>query len=287
MLSALTIDSLAVHGPGVTAYLLQQHDGLEMPEIRTPKYDNPGENGGTVPNSLYGGRLITLGGKVRGSDPASYMAARRALAYACRIQRDSYGLVGATRITFTAIDGASYFVDANLMPPYKAMSIDTTSSPFQFNFYAPDTNIYGATAQSTGLITRQTSGGATFPLIFPITFTGGNAGTGILTNDGNADTWPIFYLRGTHTNPRIYSLEQAKGFQLDYTTTNATDVITVDMRRKIVMLNGTTSLLRYRNQTDRSWLSADVGPNTYLFTSGAPGDTGTFEGVAYPAFLGL
>jgi hypothetical protein len=288
LLSYYDIDGLVIHQPGVvTKYWLNQHDGLDMPEIRATSYDNPGEHGATLPNSLYGGRLITLGGVVRGDDPASYLAARRALAYAARIRYDSTGLVTTGRHTFTALDGAQYFVDAAVIPPYKAISPSTNNSPFQFHFLVQDPAIYGVTLQSTGLITRQTGGGATFPLTFPITFSGGNPGTGIITNSGNLETWPIIYLRGQMTNPRIYNIEGQKPFQLNYTTTSNSDVITINMRRKTIMLNGTTSLLRYRDQTDRNWFSLGIGLSTLLFTTSNALDAGTMEGTAYPAFLGL
>lgn len=288
MLSYYDIDGLVIHQPGtVTKYWLNQHDGFEMPEIRSTPYDNPGEHGATLPNSLYGGRLITLGGKISGGAPTDYLAARRDLAYACRIRYDSTGLVTTARHTFTALDGAQYFVDAAVMPPYKAMSPHVNNSPFLFHFLVQDPAIYGVSLQTTGQITRQTGGGATFPLTFPISFTGGNPGTGIMTNSGNMETWPIIYFRGPVTNPRVYCIEQQKAFQLNYTSTGANDVIAINMRRKTIMLNGTTSLLRYRDQTDRNWFSLGVNTSTLLFTTGSALDTGTMEGTAYPAFLGL
>lgn len=266
-------------------YNLQAVPGFEAPDFRIGSYDKPGEDGARITTALYGPRPITISGEVHTTDIASYAAARQALAYAFRIQRDKYNYPSLTRIAFTTLDGASYFLDAQVKSFKNPLWYPTTSS-FIATLTAPDPAIYGATQQTTGRITIQTGGGASFPLTFPIIFTAGTGGTGNLNNSGNLNTWPLIYLTGAVTNPRIYALEVGGTIQLTYTTVNANDVIVIDMLNKTVMLNGTISLLQYMT-TDSNWFSLAVGNNTFRFTSGSLADTGTMEVKAYPAFIGI
>lgn len=285
MLSTFSIDTLPVLGSAVTGFILEEVDGLGMPDVRQSAGDNPGEDGGYISSEHYSPRTLSFKGTVMGSDVATYLAARKALGYACRIQRDNSGLLAPTTMTFNTLDGASYFVNAFIKPGYKCDSPYPTWAPFQFSFLVNDSAIYGTELLTTGLVTRQTGGGATFPLTFPITFTSGNPGTGVITNYGNLDTYPLIYLRGTHTNPRIYAIERAASFQLNYTTTNVTDVIIIDMKNKTVMLNGNLPLLQYVQEIN--WFSLLVGQNTLQLTSGALADSGSMEATAHPAYIAI
>lgn len=282
MLSTLVVDSLALMNN--SPYMVETIDGIEHPDIRQSSYNKPGEHGAVVNSELYGTRPITINGDIMATDTTSYMLARRNLAYACRIQRDTYGFPLPTSITFTSLDGSNYFINGYIKS-FKMSSPYPTYTTFQIVFTCSDPAIYAQTLQTSGLITMQTGGGVVFPLIFPITFSGGNPGTGTVANYGNLDTWPVIYLRGPLTNPRLYSYERQTAFQLNYTTTNATDIVIIDMLNKTVMLNGTTNLLQYRS-SDSNWFSLKAATsNTVLLTTGSTSDTGTMEVTAYPAFL--
>jgi hypothetical protein len=63
--------------------------GLGSPDIRLDGYNRPGEHGYSVAHSLYGQRLITLQGVIKGTDAASYAANRQALEAAVGLQLDA------------------------------------------------------------------------------------------------------------------------------------------------------------------------------------------------------
>lgn len=266
-------------------YSVQKADGFEAPDYRVGSYEKPGEDGARVTAAFYGGRPFTIQGDMQTADVATFQAARQALNYAFRTQRDQYNYPLLTRILVTANDGSTYFLDAQVKTFKNPLSYPTYSS-FISTLYAPDPAIYGTSQVTTGQIARLAAGGVTFPLTFPVIFTAGSGGVGFLNNAGNLDTWPVMTIRGAVTNPLIYAVERGGLIQLGFTTTNATDVIVIDMKNRTVMLNGTTSLLTYLT-TDSRWFSLPPDANTIEFNTGSAGDTGTVEVTAYSAFLGL
>lgn len=284
----LVIDTLTLRDlvtPTVVPYVVQEAPGLEAPDYRVGSYEKPGEDGARVTSALYGARPFSISGEINALDAASHQLARQSLASAFRIQRDSFNYPKLTHITFTALDGGQYFLDAQVKSFKNPLGLPTTSN-FIATLTAPDPAIYGATIQTTGQITVQTGGGVAFPLVFPLIFTAGTGGVGLLNNTGNMATWPIIYLRGALTNPRVYCVETGGLVQLAYTTLNTSDVIVIDMANHTVMLNGSINLLPYVS-TDSKWFSVAPGLNTYRFTTSSAGDPGTMEVTAYPAYIGV
>lgn len=282
---SLTLDTLQLRGPLAPYIYLQQADGLEAPAYRMSQYDNPGESGGTVSSTLYGTRVVTLAGEINAPDVATYETLRQNLAYAARIQLDSNSFPVPTQVSFTTLDGNSYFVNGYVQT-FKHPLGYPTSSKFQVTLVVPDPMVYGSQLQSSGQVTVPVGGGATFPWIFPVTFGSTTGGVATITNGGNAYSWPILYIRGAVTNPRVYSLQAGRAVQLSYTTTQATDVIAIDMKNKTIVLNGSTNLLSAKS-TDSQWFSLAPGTNTIQFTSSSTSDTGTLEVTAFNAFLGV
>jgi hypothetical protein len=284
MISTFSIDYIPILG--ATNYSLSAVEGLDAPDYRIGAYENPGEDGGTVGSAFYASRVVTLTGTVKGTDYAGYNTARRALAYVCRVRKDTNGFPTATRFTFTTLDGAAFFFDGYV----KSIDIEQkylTWGKYLVTIIVPDPMIYQTTQQSSGQVSRPSGGGAVFPWVFPVIFGAGTGGSASVYNYGNADTWPIFTLRGAGTNPYMYSIERGKSFKLNYTTVNVTDVIVIDMNAKTVVLNGTTNLLSAKD-VDSEWFSLLAGvTNTILFNTSSSGDGMTLEVTLYPAFIGI
>ncbi|MFD4554406.1 hypothetical protein ACFWP5_08760 [Streptomyces sp. NPDC058469] len=285
MLRTFNIGTLNVHDLSLppNGYIFHDAQGLGFPDIRQVVYDKPGEDGQIVDAERYGGRILTLSGEVFGSTSTSYIAARKALVYASRLQRDSLNLPVGTSLTFSTLDGATYFATGYLKPPFHCDGPLPNSCPFQISFLCPDPAIYSTTLLTTGQFSRPSGGGAVFPPPFPITFEGATGGVGYFTNTGSMDTWPLLYLRGVHTNPRIMAQERGVALQLNYTSL-PTDTIIVDMKNRTIMLNGVTSLIDNK-VAGTDFFSAVPDVNTFRLTSSSAGDTGTAELTAYSAYL--
>src|SRR5689334_11960346 len=132
------LGDLQLHGVDLTNFNLRRPiQGLEAPEFRISSYDKAGEDGGVVNNALYGMRLVTLTGRVAGSNAAQYEANRRALIEACAIRRDSNGYPVLTRCEVTTQAGSSYFFYAQVgMPKFPHDNINW--SDFQIQLTVPE-----------------------------------------------------------------------------------------------------------------------------------------------------
>lgn len=274
----------------VTNYTLGEIGGLDLPDMRNSMYDRPGEDGAVMTNQLYGSRLITLSGLVFGLTPMAYFAARKALSYAVRVQKDTYGFPLPLSVTFTTNDGLSYQVDTYI----KKLSFagdGPMSCKFMIQLVAPDPSIYGVTALTSGQVTRRTNGGALFNLLFTGSFGGfvfssGTGGVMQIDNTGNFDTWPIIYLRGVQNTPTFYHRGRDKTMRLNYATTSSSDVIEIDMKEHTIVLNSVTNLA-YAKDDDSDWWSLTPGVNLIDFTTATTGDPGTAEVTAKPAMMAV
>ncbi len=117
-------------------------------------------------------------------------------------------------------------------------------------------------------------------------------------NYGNADVWPIITLRGVGTSPYMYSASRGKNMKLNYTTALSSDVIVIDMKNKIILLNptlsgglpvpGTGTNLLSSKDTDSDWFSVAAGVSTNIqFNTSSSSDGMTMEVTGSVAYLGI
>jgi hypothetical protein len=281
--------SLAINGValiGVSTYIVTGLEGFEDPERRVGSYVRSGEDGGNIGTNLYGLRSVSITGVITGAgDKSVYVAARKSLIAACRLKSDAYGVPELVQITVTDDDETDYFFDV-VVKSFKAPPRTPSSAVFIIQAVAPDPLIYQATAQSSGQIARPVSGGAVYPLIYPVTYSDTSGGVATIYNDGESETWPVITLRGVMLNPYIYSVEADRFIELAYEVDTPEDVIVIDMKAKTIMLNGTTSLISTKS-TDSDWFALALGPNTIRFSTGLTSDPGTMEVTANAGVLGV
>lgn len=278
---SLILDTLTLIGDGNSTYVIEPIDGLDIPPTRLVRYDLGGADGAAIGAALYSSRVVSISGAVIGSN---YLAGRRALEYASRLQRTG------PRITLTPLkivtsDGlhlTTYVALKSFQMAYKE-----PYAPFQIQLEAPDPLLYLDGTITSGQQSRPTSGGVkynptvTYPLIYGTT-TGGIA---TVNNPGTADVKPVVYLRGAMTNPTFTSQDTGSTISLNIVTANPTDVIKVNMATHSVTLNDTSIL--YAKSSDSDWFSLVPGVNTIRFSTGLAGDTGTIEVTAAAAVLGI
>jgi hypothetical protein len=139
-----------------------------------------------------------------------------------------------------------------------------TAANWSIQVVALDPRRYGTTV--TGSTTLpSSSGGLTWPVTFPATWTGvTNSGTVSITNSGNTQApvklrinGPISGATITHTGagaPQVFATSLVLG---------TGEFLTVDMDSRQVLAQGQTSRNAY--VTSRGFFSADPGPNQYGF----------------------
>lgn len=285
------LGDLQIHGDGNTSFYLHTPlEGLESPEYRIGTYEKPGEDGGNVSSALYGMRIVTLPGRVNGSNPTQFEANRLLLSQACAIQRDSSGYPVLIRCQFTTLAGATYYFYAQPAKPQFAWN-NINFSDFLIQLTVPDPQLFSATAVDSGSIILPTSSGITFPVTFPVSFGGTVGGSVAVTNNGSLFSWPIITLTGQLTNPYILNVTTGRIMQLNYTL-NAGDTIKIYMGDsngvlgKRIMLNDVDSLIATKT-SDSEWWAIEPGENLIAFSSGSSADTGTLQLTFNPGYAGV
>src|SRR6478735_5996320 len=135
-MDSIIIDTLTLVGDGNLTYIVEPIDGLGIPDSRLVRYDLGGADGASIGPGFYGSRIITISGAIKGTN---FLAARRALEYASRLQRSGSRLT-LTALKFVTSDGLHITTRAALksfqcifQEPY---------APFQIQFEAPDPFLY-------------------------------------------------------------------------------------------------------------------------------------------------
>lgn len=278
--------NLQIHdsqNPNIGYWLQSPIEGLDSPEIRTNEYQKPGEDGSAITSTFYDSRGVTLQGIISGSSPTDYENKRTAFATACAIKRDSNGFPVAKRIQFTTLGGQTFYFDGFFRRPvFNYDQINWTK--FMVSVVAPQPTLFGSTQVSSGAIVRVSGGGFILPVILPIVSSSGTGGSALITNSGNANSFPVITLTGPLTNPFIYSVATGRTMQLTYTLL-AGSTITIDMGLKTIVLNGSSSLLSAKT-TSSEWFAIVPGSNLINFSTSSTGDTGNMVILFNPAYLG-
>ena len=139
----------------------------------------------------------------------------------------------------------------------------------QWTFYCPDPRFYDNTQQSASLIGTNYLG-RLYNRIYPLTYGGGAAGTTI-TNTGWANTYPIITITGPITNAIVGNSTQGNYITIQGTYAN-TDTIIVDLRQRLVTLNGASA--RNLVAGGSNWFYAQPGANQFYLAG-----TGTLAGT--------
>lgn len=146
---------------------------------------------------------------------------------------------------------------------------------------------YGdAITASTAL--PSSSGGLTYPIIYPITYTGvSNSGVIHIDNPGNMPA-PV-YLRIDGQIPAggwsVNHLGQAKDLAFASSLMLGTgEFVTVDMQKREVLAQGQGQATRNGYVTSRGWFQLNPGPNDIAFSAVAYDPTALLTLTTYPAW---
>lgn len=131
-------------------------------------------------------------------------------------------------------------------------------------FIAVDPHIYDATL--TQVVSGLAIGGAgiAVPIAVPIVYGAGSSAGGIvgLTNIGSMPARPLVTIQGPVDNPVIESMTESKALAFSLSL-SASDVLTVDLDARTVLLNGTAS--RRSTLTAAQWWDLLPGTNQVRF----------------------
>lgn len=221
------------------AWALQSFDGWDGSEVRSEYTDREADHGSWASPAYLGSRPITLAGTVTAPDRTSLESALEQL-------RTAAALVDTTLVVYE-LTGPKQAVVRRSGKPLFAYVTDRIAT-YSVLVTAGDPRRYSTTLQTgtTGLPT--TSGGLTFPVTFPITWSATTVSGQInAVNQGSMDTRPVLTVAGPVVAPTVSALyPDGTVRQLIYSLDlQSGDVLTVDTDAHTVILNGTVSRRRF------------------------------------------
>lgn len=239
-----------------------------FPEVRRVQYQNPGWNGATDYTKLHGAKAVALVLKLDPSAGVPIMATLSTLRSWVAAGRDV--LLYYTPLGM--VERVLYLSGDQLGGDLPMLSIVSGVVDVQLQWSCPDGVEYSAdTTQTTvKLQTPLTTGGRTYPLVYPRTYSA-QIGTGVavITNNGTASTAPVVRIFGPVTGPILTNETTGLTFAMAGFTIGDTEYVEVDMGAKTVQLRGVpgADANRRGRVTTKGWWNLAPGANTIRFTS--------------------
>lgn len=257
------IDSTKIHdnsgNQGI--FLSPKIQGLELPDLRLPYYERPSADGAIVPGQLYGGRLVSLTGRVIGETITEYRQLRRTLEAAVAIRRDTSGNELARALKFTTMDDLALQIDVYT----RKLRFDDQllrAGSFTLDLFAPDIALLSQTVK-TSVIAAFTGGGMEIPTGIPMGMSIGGSTAATLNNAGNLAAYPTIVISGPVLNPTILNEQTGQTLDLTYELTDAAETIVIDTLRRTVIYYATSSgsPVNIRGAMEGDFITLDPGNN--------------------------
>jgi len=216
-------------------------------------------HGATGSESFLTPRIMTLGGLIHGADTAAIEAAFDRLNAAVALEPFDILVLESGRIRNTTVRR-----QGEVIPKWHSDKL----AEYSILVSARDPRKFGDLSTATTRLPFS-EGGLTFPVTFPITFTG-TSGTGVLrvNNPGNTQAPVWLRIDGPIPAGGWTVTHVGKKQSLTFATALALGVgefVTVDMDRREVLAQGQAPRSGY--VTSRGWFSLDPGDNDIAFSA--------------------
>ena len=231
-------------------YLITSVEGLADADLRDSREVNPGDHGETFFNSFYGGRTITLGGKIR----AHNLAKMRDMIQALRTAFSGTQSELPLRIT-----GGSASLDVIInCKKFQSLNIPEAQNNFQFE---RDFQVFLRASNPrfqsyTELFTVLTAG-ASYPLSV------------VVPNLGNYNAQPKIQIVGPVTNPVITNTTTGKSMSMTVAIASG-NTWTIDVGRRSIVDQAGVNQFGVLDVTS-DWIELAPGNNNIQLTgTGSP-----------------
>lgn len=284
MLSSLTLDdntgtpvTLHLDAPTGKRWLISAMGLRGIQGLRDSKRVRPQAHGGINETRYEDGRNITLVGEIMSTVSIEDAFAEFALVTAPMIQTldDGPALLkwteGATGNQLQRL----VKLDGDLDPTFQEGQAILS---YQAQFFSEDPRAYSqALTQVVSSGLRTSPGGKVIPKILNYFFNPASGGVVAVTQAGNRPTPPVFRIHGTASNPWITRMSTGQKIQL-LGTVSAPDYLEIDIQKRTIKLNGTSSQLSFLDSAHTSWaMEIPANPTSETYTLGANG----FDSNAY------
>jgi hypothetical protein len=276
-----------------TPVTIRTIEGLGLPSMRTADVEPSGEDGLWLGRDYYGGRVVRIDAAVKlPGDQAGALDVAAALQETADNQavRGYGGTTLNLRLKFPGrptrvVRGRVRKCDVDLekvVHGWAPVDIEVQGADYLYYRDEPDT---------TGIpLAVLSSGGLTFPLMFPFTIAGDPAAVGrpgYLDVTGTAPTWPVLRVTGPCSNPVITHVTTGRTLAVQVTLA-AGEWVELDTRpgwRTVLRNNGGASPLTPTSRIDLFRLT--TGLNEIRWTATDPTLTSTLAVTWWPAYKAL
>lgn len=233
-------------------------------------------HGATDSESFLTPRIMSLGGLVHAPDGAALEAAFDRLNAAVRLEPFDILVLESGRIRQATVRR-----QGEVIPDFHSDVL----GEYSILIAAKDPRKFGDLVSATTRL-PSSAGGATWPITFPLTFTGvSNTGSVIINNPGNvqapgwlridgpipAGGWAVTHVGKKRTLTFSTALALAAG-----------EFVTVDMDRREVLMQGQSA--RSGWITSRGWFSLDPGDNEIAFSAQNYSETASLTVTTKPSW---
>lgn len=255
------IESLLL-GPG-TDYIIHGIDGFGTPDVRAGDVLLTGDHGGLHGADYLGSRRVTISVTVRGDNPSDVVANIDTLLSSWSPTTDE----ATTKLLTIQEPGqvARAFKGRTRRAQIDKRRIIGNRAAGVLEFVCMDPRIYSAAEHALTVNMVNSTEGRTYPRVYPMTYTLGEANILTVTNAGNFPTRPVVRFDGPTTNPRIQNVDTGAELRVNITLASG-EFLVVDFGSKEILLNGTASRYNLRDASS-SWWELPPGDTDVRFIS--------------------
>lgn len=249
--------------------------GVQSPTFRLASSERPATDGSFVANQLYGGRAITLLGKIYAEDQITYRARRRAFLLAIR-RKIIDGVLTPIYLRFTTMD------DLMLRLP-----IFTEGSPdfedarafdcnYKVNFSSPSVYLESQELHSATIFIFS-GGGMAIPMGIPMDMSVGGSSASSVVNAGDVESYPILTFYGEMEDPSLVNQTNGETISIAHDLESGERIV-IDTERHTALFYSTPDDPQGDNVVDEisgDWMKLDAGNNTLKLISAVSNNEGS------------
>lgn len=257
-------------------WVLEKFDGWGSPGSTAELSQRARGHGATSSEGFLRARVMTMEGAIDAPTATDLSLAVDELSAA--VSLDGFRLL-------VWESGRIRHVDARRQDEVLVTWIDAVTARFSIQIVAKDPRKFGDLVTATTRLPFS-EGGLTFPVTFPITFTG-TSGTGVVrvNNPGNTQAPVWLRIDGPIPAGGWTITHVGKKQTLTFATAlalGAGEFVTVDMDRREVLAQGQSPRSGY--VTSRGWFSLDPGDNDIAFSSANYSSTASMTVTTKPSW---
>jgi hypothetical protein len=265
----------SVDANGVT-WILEEINWDDSPASTAELTQRARGHGATSSEGFFTSMVYTLTGVIMAPTVALGVAARNALSAAVTLDEFQMTVAEGDSILHSMVKRQDQIIFKRINP---------TDRTFSIQIAAKDPRKFGDLTTATTRLPFS-EGGLTFPVTFPITFTG-VSGTGVVrvNNPGNVAAPVWLRIDGPIPAGGWSITHQGKQQTLTFATAlelGAGEFVTVDMDRREVLAQGQAPRSGY--VTSRGWFDLDPGDNDIAFSSQNYSSTATLTISTKPSW---